>query len=136
MEIESTNLETRNSKQAPSSKSSNLKRYDLEDRTLAFAKEVRLFLGAIPKTYLNMEDGKQLLRSSGSVGANYREANDSLSKKDFLMRIKISRKEAKETVYWLELIVIPDLYDQHRRKLLIEATELMKIMGAIVRKTE
>lgn len=136
MDIENSKNQTRNSKQALNLKTSSSKRYDLEGRTLSFAKEVRLFLTIIPKTFLNIEDGKQLMRSSGSIGANYREANDSLSKKDFLLRAKISRKEAKETVYWLELLVIPEQYDPHRQKLLTEATELMKIFGAIIRKTE
>ena len=51
-----------------------------------------------------MEDGKQLIKASGSVGGNYVEANEALGKKDFLMRIRISRKEAKESAYWLRLI--------------------------------
>ena len=58
----------------------------------------------MPKTIANIEDSKQLIKSSGSVGANYIEANEKLSKKDFLFRMKISRKEAKESVYWLRLI--------------------------------
>jgi len=58
----------------------------------------------LPKTIANIEDSKQLIKSSGSVGANYIEANEKLSKKDFLFRMKISRKEAKESVYWLRLI--------------------------------
>ena len=70
--------------------------YDLEERTLEFAKAVRLLAKSLPRTIANAEDMKQLIRSSGSVGANYREANEGLSKKDFLMRIRISRKEAKE----------------------------------------
>ena len=70
----------------------NSKPYDLEDRTLAFAKKVRAFVKKLRKTIANIEDGKQLIRSSGSVGANYIEANESLSKKDFIMRIKINRK--------------------------------------------
>jgi four helix bundle protein len=78
--------------------------YDLEERTFKFAKAVRLFVKTLPKTIANIEDGKQLIKSSGSTGANYTEANESLSKKDFLMRIKISRKEAKESAYWLRLI--------------------------------
>jgi len=78
--------------------------YDLEERTFQFAKAVRLFIKTLPKTIANAEDGKQLIRASGSVGSNYREANESLSKKDFSMRIKISRKEAKESAYWLRLI--------------------------------
>lgn len=75
----------------------NSKRYDLEDRTLAFAKRVRSFVKSLPNSLANIEDGKQVVRSSGSVGANYIEANESLSKKDFALRIKICRKEAKET---------------------------------------
>ena len=85
-------------------KSSNSKQYDLEDRTLEYAKRVRAFVKNLPKTLSNLEDGKQLIRSSGSVGANYIEANESLSKKDFLMRLKISRREAKECGYFLRLI--------------------------------
>ena len=68
------------------------KQYDLEDRTFIFAKDVRAFVKLIPKTLANIEDTKQVVRSSGSVGANYIEANESLSKKDFVMRIKICRK--------------------------------------------
>ena len=77
------------------------KLYDLEDRTFDFAKDVRVFCKEIPKTLANHEDIKQLVRASGSVGANYIEANESLSKKDFLMRVKICREEAKESRYWL-----------------------------------
>ena len=68
------------------------KKYDLEERTLQFAIDCRLFLKKVPKTISNSEDGKQLVRSSGSVGANYIEANEALNKKDFNYRIKISRK--------------------------------------------
>ncbi len=67
--------------------------YDLEERTFQFAKAVRLFVKTLPKTIANIEDGKQVVKASGSVGANYREGNESLNKKDFLMRIKISRLE-------------------------------------------
>jgi len=78
--------------------------YDLEERTFQFAKNVWLFVKTSPKTIANIEDGKQLVKASGSVGANYIEANEALGKKDFKMRIKISRKEAKESAYWLRLI--------------------------------
>lgn len=80
------------------------KRYDLEDRTLVFAKTIRTFVKTLPRSVSNQEDAKQVVRASGSVGANYIEANEALSKKDFLMRVKICRKEAKETRYWLRLI--------------------------------
>ena len=86
----------------------NSKQYDLEDRTLAFAKKVRAFVKKLPKTTANFEDGKQLIKASGSVGANYIEANEALSKKDFRLRIKICRKEAKESRYWLRLVDTQD----------------------------
>ena len=82
----------------------NSKQYDLEDRTLEFAKRVRAFVKKLPKTIANIEDIKQLVKASGSVGANYIEANEALSKKDFKMRIKICRKESKESRYWLRLV--------------------------------
>ena len=116
----------------------NSKQYDLEKRTLEFAKATRIFIKKLPKTIGNTEDGKQLARSSGSVGANYIEANESLSKKDFVVRIKISRKEAKESNYWLTLVDInnsPEL-EGERQALLKEATELMMIFSAIMRKSE
>ena len=75
------------------------KKYDLEERTFLFAVKVRALIKDLKKTLSNLEDGKQVIRSSGSVAANYIEANESLSKKDFIMRIKISRKEAKESRY-------------------------------------
>jgi four helix bundle protein len=77
----------------------NLKHYDLEERTLKYTKNVILFTNLLPKTPANTEIIKQVIRSSGSIGANYIEANESLGKKDFAMRIRICRKQSKETVY-------------------------------------
>jgi len=115
----------------------NPKQYDLEDRTLAFAKQIRIFVSKLPKTVSNIEDGKQLLRSSGSIGANYIEANEALSRKDFLMRVKISRKESKESRYWLNLICVDgEIIEKERQKLLKEATELMMILSTIMRNSE
>lgn len=113
-----------------------VKKYDLEDRTAKFAKDVRAFVRKLPRTTGNFEDGKQLVRSSGSIGANYIEANEALSKKDFLMRIKICRKEAKESKYWLHLIDTASdrTFDTERLALLKEAQELESIFGAILRK--
>ena len=81
------------------------KQYDLEERTFQFAKNGSLYIKKFSRTISNIEYGKQVVRASGSVGANYIEANEALSKKDFIMRIKICRKEAKESAYWLRLIV-------------------------------
>lgn len=115
----------------------NSKRYDLEDRTLNFAKQVIEFLNKLPKTLANMEISKQLVRSAGSVGANYIEANESLSKKDFIMRIKICRKEAKESRYWLKLVSCNNKESEEEQKNLIqEAAELMKIFGAILERSK
>lgn len=112
------------------------KQYDLEGRTLSFAKEVIAFVNALPKSIANIEISKQVIRSSGSVGANYIEANEALGKKDFAMRIKICRKEAKESIYWLRLIETRGEETEKRKQTLIsEATELMKIFGAILTKT-
>jgi len=98
---------------------------------------VRLFVKTLPKTIANLNDGKQVIRSSGSVGANYREANESLSKKDFIMRIKISRKEAKESAYWLRLIdETNELKNIQAKKLLQEAIELKKILSSILEKSK
>lgn len=113
----------------------NSKRFDLEDRTFAFAKRSRALVKNLAKTVANVEDARQLVRSSGSVGANYIEANESLSKKDFVCRIKICRKEAKESRYWLRLIEAAN-EAKERDALVQEAQELMNIFGAIVRKSE
>ena len=101
-------------------------------------KKVRAFVKKLVKTIANIEDGKQLVKASGSVGANYIEANESLSKKDFIMRIKICRKEAKESRYWLRLIdTQDDLQSNNERKDLVqEATELMNIFGSILRNSK
>ena len=88
-------LQITNSKLQTNS-NSQYKIFDLEDRTKKFAVDCRDFVHEIPKTISNIEYIKQLIRSSGSQAANYIEANESLSKKDFVMRIKICRKEAKE----------------------------------------
>jgi len=113
-----------------------MSKYDLEERTLKFAKDVRTLIRKLPMSMANKEDGKQLIRSSGSVGANYREANESLSKKDFLMRIKICRKEASESRYWLSLIDAKDNRNMIKEidELMDECLQLQKIFGSIVTK--
>jgi four helix bundle protein len=118
--------------------SSNSGKYDLEDRTYEFAKQVRTFVRTLPRTISNQEDVRQLIRASGSVGANYIEANDSLGKKDFRMHIKVCRKESKESRFWLRLLFTgenPNV-EKGRGTLVQEATELMNIFGAILRNSE
>ncbi|MDD5590167.1 MAG: four helix bundle protein [Candidatus Portnoybacteria bacterium] len=115
----------------------NSKQYDLEERTFNFARRVRQFVKKLTNTISVIEDGKQLIRASGSVGANYIEANEALSKKDFVMRVKICRKEAKESRFFLGLIEVskPDI-EKEQKDLIKEATELMNIFGSIIRKLE
>lgn len=112
--------------------------YDLEDRTFEFAKAVRIFIKTLPKSTANYEYSKQLIRSSGSIGANYIEANESLGKKDFLMKIKISRKEAKEANYWLKLLNETNDLENNTEieRLIKESIELKKILSAILEKSK
>jgi four helix bundle protein len=111
--------------------------YDLEERTFQFAKAIRIFVKSLKNTMANIEDSKQLIRSSGSIGANYREANEALGRKDFLMRVKICRKEAKESHYWLRLICETNSMNHEKdiKYLITEAEELKKIFSAIIEKS-
>ena len=110
--------------------------YDLEERTYQFALDVRLFIAKIPKTVANIEDGKQIVRSSGSVGANYIEANEKVGEKDLKYRLRISRKEAKESIYWLRLILNSNknINKEENKRLIEEALELRKILSSIINK--
>ena len=113
------------------------KKYDLEERTLRFAKGVIEFMNILPRSLSNFEIAKQVVRSSGSVGANYIEANEALGGKDFKMRIKICRKEAKESGYWMKLLELNDHgREQIRQQLIDEATQLTKIFSSIIEKSK
>ena len=111
--------------------------FDLEDRTLDFAKRVVRLCKELPINTVNDKLIDQVIRSAGSIGANYREASDSLGKKDELMRLKISRKEAKETIFWLELIVEANKnFEKRMGDLVQESRELKNILSSIVSKRE
>ena len=106
--------------------------YDLEERTFVFALNVRKLVRGIDKNIGNREDIKQLVRSSGSVASNYIEANEKLGDKDFLMKIRISKNECKESILWLRLLDINNQdFENERLKLIDEANELKNILGAI-----
>ena len=109
--------------------------YDLEDRTTMFAKRVIFLCKKLPRNSVNFELTSQLVRSAGSVGANYREANDALSKRDLYYRLKITRKETKESSHWLDLILVanPGLKSDID-VLKIESFELKKIFSSIINK--
>ena len=129
------NQQIANNDQPPMTETTK-KIYNLEERTYEFAKNVAFFCKDLPKIASNIEYGKQVIRSSGSVGANYIEANEALGKKDFKMRIRICLKEAKETAYWLRLIVDTNevSFKQSGVSLFQEATELKKIYSSILLK--
>jgi four helix bundle protein len=91
---------------------------------------------SLPKAPSNHEYARQLARSSGSVGANYIEANEAVSGKDFVFRIKICRKESKESRYWLNLLSCSPEDEKELGDLIQEATELMKIFASILRKSQ
>ena len=111
------------------------KTFNLEDRTYEFARDCRFLVKDLNRTISNIEDGKQLVRSSGSVGANYIEGNEKLGNKDLIFRIKISRKEAKESEYWLKLLKDLNKEELNRiETLIIEANEIRKILSAIINK--
>ena len=114
-----------------------MSKYDLEQRTEQFATDVRRFVRLIDLDITNREDAKQVVRSSGSIAANYIEANEALSQKDFIHRMKVSRKETKETRLWLNLIRVNDeILKVEKDRLVIESTELLKILSAIISKSD
>ncbi|NMB48706.1 four helix bundle protein [Candidatus Kuenenbacteria bacterium] len=111
--------------------------YNLEERTTYFAKRVVGLCMALSKNEINRPLISQIIRSAGSIGANYREANDSLGDKDFIHRIKIARKECKETLHWLEIVeeANPELV-MRMQNLKQEAIELKNILSSIIVKKE
>ncbi len=117
-------------------KSNNEKTYDLDERTKEFAKDCCMPVRALLKDIPNRDDGKQLVRSSGSVDANYIDANESLNKKDIIYRIKICRKEAKESRLWLNLLSVELDQIELQKHLIQEAEELLKIFSSIITKSE
>lgn len=106
--------------------------YDLEKRTLEFSKNILNFLLKLKNNPVNISIISQLVRSSTSIGANYREANAASSKKDFKNKISISRKETNESKYWIELLGNIELEKKEElRKFWQEAHELSLIFGKI-----
>jgi len=103
---------------------------ELELMCLKFAVEVRDFCIMLKHDTINLVYIKQIIRSSSSIGANYVEANENSGKQDLLMRLKISRKEAKETIFWFNLLIVDN--KEKIESLKKEAGELRKIFSAII----
>ena len=111
-----------------------MQRFDLEERTLEFAKRIVHLAKSLKRDPVNDMLSGQVARSGTSPGANYREANETETKKDFNHKIMICRKEAKETEYWLILIIEANPELKARiDPLLQEARELVKIFASIGR---
>ena len=110
----------------------------MEERTAVFAADIRSFDRGVPRNIVNIEDVKQLVRSSGSVAASCIEANEALGEKDRVMRFRISRKESKESQLWLRLINLGEeaALANQRQKLRSEAHELKLILTSIIKKLE
>ena len=114
---------------------SNEKPWDLEARTELFAKRCRALIKKLPRTIANIDDARQLVRASGSVAANYIEANDALGKKDFVMKLRMSRREGKESRMFLRLLDLeerPEL-EPERAALVQEANELVRIFSSVLK---
>ncbi len=113
------------------------KPYDLEERTLEFAKEIIRLCKKLSKDIINIKLIGQLVNASGSVGANYREANEALSKKDFIHRMRITRKECKESTYWLKLLKEANPKSgKEINGLVKESQELRNIFTSIIDKSK
>ncbi len=106
---------------------------ELERRTLEFSKNLIRVINMLPKNQVNIRISCQVIDSGTSIGANYREANASESPKDFKHKINLSFKEAKETKYWLDILIsynsefVSELSVLHK-----ESDELMRIFGKAV----
>ncbi len=113
------------------------KTYDLDARTLEFGKRIVRLAKALSKNTINSVLVSQVVRSGTSVGANYREANEASTKKDLVYRMTLCKKEAKETLYWLDIVTEANRELESRIKpLRQEAGELVKIFAAIVLKSK
>ena len=113
-----------------------MKNYDLEERTIKFSKNIIILCKKIPFNMINKRLIDQLLRSATSIGANYREANECDTKKDFKNKIRIAKKETRETIYWIELLIDGNLDIKNEMFLLLdESKQLMKILASIYLKT-
>jgi len=112
-------------------------KYDFEERTTEFAKSVIRMCKTVKYDSISDQLFKQVVRFAGSIGANYREANDALGTKDFLYRLRICRKEAKETLHWLSLIEVacPGL-SMELSKIKRENQELLWILNSMITKSQ
>ncbi len=119
----------------------NRRKFDIYDRALEFAARVTKLVDRLPKSQAALEYGRQVIRASGSIGANIEEADGTLTKKDFVNKMGIARREARESRHWLRLIKKVGLtnHPEDKKELdwqIGEAEELMLILSSIINKTK
>lgn len=109
-----------------------------EERCHQFGKRIRAYCRKLKKALANIEDIGQLVKASGSVGANYIEANENVGKGDLKYRIEVCRKESKESMHFLGLIELfgNEVLEKKRRELIDEATQLRKIFSSMIKKLD
>lgn len=118
-------------------KTDNNKKFDIKERTFEFAVEILRLVSKLPKNTAGFELGKQILRSGTSIGANIEEAAGSRTKKEFINIVNISKKEARETYYWLRLLSAVKIVNPIEIvPLLKETNELISILTTIVKNSE
>jgi len=112
----------------------------LYQRLLLFAKSCQKLVYRLPKSIYNIEYGGQLIRCSASPGANYIEAIEAISRKDFTYRLKICRKECRESIHWLLLIESANGEDasikRETEQLIKEAREFIRIFTSSILTSE
>ena len=107
-------------------------KFDIQERTFKFAVRVVKLLNRLPRTTAGFEIGKQVVRSATSIGSNVEEADAAESKQDFIHKMSIAHKEARETRYWLRVIRAALLDDDEVRALIQESDELVRILYTII----
>ena len=107
--------------------------HDLDDRLLDYGARIIKLVEALPKTIAGRRIGDQLLRSGTAVGANYEEAQAAESKEDFVHKLQVALKEARESHYWLRLIAKSGVLPASRVSTIIdEADQLRAILSKAV----
>lgn len=117
------------------------KDFDIYDRAFKFAVRTAKIIDQLPLTQTTREYSKQLIRASGSIGANLEEADGALTRKDFINKIGISRREARESRHWLKLLEATvncanKTIEDEIRWLINESKEIMLILSSIIRNTK
>ena len=107
-------------------------KFDIQERTFRFAVRVVKVTNCLPRTSAGIEVGRQVVRSATSIGANVEEADAAEFKQDFIHKIGIAHKEARETRYWPRIVQAALLDNDEIRTLAQESDELVRILYTII----